>query len=244
MYFTRLAVSTLAGICAFFSANALAEATLHVEVEAVHVDENSPRVSLLVKVTDTDASKDNFGRITMTSLPPHGSCIARFDEDEQFVVGPCAAVHVRENGSPVKLIKVRILDTRGDHDWMVLTWNSLFALPPSQRSVKMIVGVANGWYSNNPEENFPLGDFQSFDPARPYSWLYRRADRALNDNYRRILSRYANNNDEAQARGLRVEERIWIDHKESECRDSDEPERCRWLVTEDRLDALLDVKDN
>ncbi|KFG95599.1 hypothetical protein GQ56_0120195 [Burkholderia paludis] len=244
MDLTRLAVSTLAGICALFSANALAESTLHLDVEAVHVDEHSPRVSMLVKVTDNDAGKDNFGRITKTSLPPPGRCVARFEESEQFVVGPCAAVHVRENGSPVKLVNVRILDTRGDHAWMVLTWNSIFVLPASQRSVKMIAGVANGWYSDNPDDSFPLADFPSFDPARPFNWLYRRADQALNDSYRRILSRYAQNNDEARARSLRVEERVWVDHKVSECRDSGEPERCRWLVTEDRLDALPKADDN
>ncbi|HGL6714473.1 DUF1311 domain-containing protein [Burkholderia contaminans] len=244
MSFTRLVVSTLAGFCALFSANALAESTLHLEVEAVHVDENSPRVSLLVKVTDTIADKDSFGRIIGTSLPARGSCVARFDGDEQNVVGPCAAVHVQENGSPVKAVKVRILDTRGNHNWMVLTWNSIFVLPPSQRSVKMIVGVANGWYSDNPEEIFQLAVLPSFDPARPYNWLYQRADRALNDNYRRILARYAQKNDGNQARGLRVEERIWVDHKESECRDSGEPERCRWLATEDRLDSILEVNDD
>lgn len=244
MYFTRLAVSTLAGFCALFSANALAEATLHLDVEAARVDENSPHVSVLVKVTDTDASKDNFGQVTGTSLPPPGTCIARFDGDEKNRVGPCAAVHVRENGRPVKTVNVRVLDTHGDHNWMVLTWNSEFAIPRSQRSVQMIVGVANGWYSNNPEEAFPFGNFPSFDPARPYKWLYQRADRALNDNYRRMLSRYATNNDEAQARSLRVEERIWVDHKEDECRDSGEPERCRWLATEDRVDMILQGNGN
>ncbi|MCA8273534.1 DUF1311 domain-containing protein [Burkholderia sp. AU30280] len=244
MYSARLAVSALAGICALFSANALAEATLHLEVEAVHVDENSPRVSLLVKMTDTDADKDSYGRVTRTSLPAPGSCVARFDGDEQHVVGPCAAFHVWENGSPVKAVKVRILDTRGDHDWVVLTWNSIFVLPPSQRSVKMLAGVANGWFSNNPDEIFTLADPPSFDPARPYNWLYQRADRALNDNYRRILSRYAKNNDENRARGLRIEERVWVDHKVSECRDSGEPERCRWLTTEERLDTILEVNDN
>jgi len=108
----------------------------------------------------------------------------------------------------------------------------------------MIAGIANGWYSDNPDENFPLAAQPTFDPARPYSWLYQRADRALNDNYRRILARYAQNHDENRARGLRIAERNWVDHKVSECRDSGEPERCRWLATEERLDTILEVDDN
>ncbi len=244
MSFTRLVVSALAGIGALFSANALAESTLHLELEAIHVDENSPRVSLLVKVTDNNADKDNFGRITGTALPAPGRCVTRPDADEKLVVGPCAVVHVWENGSAVKAVNVRILDTRGDHNWMVLTWNSIFVLPPSQRSVKMIAGVANGWYSDNPDDSFLLAARPTFDPARPYSWLYQRADRALNDNYRRILARYAQNNEEDRARGLRIAERIWVDRKVSECRDSGEPERCRWLATEERLDTILEVDGN
>ncbi len=240
MRIIHLAVSFFAFFFGFSSTAALAESTLHVDVEAASIDVNGHRVSLLVKVTDNSPDKDGSGRIT-TSLPPPGSCSPMFKDDVQFVVGSCFAVQLWDTGIPVEKVKVRVLDAQGASDYAVLTWDSKSTLPIVQRSVKLIVGVANGWYSDNPDTQFVLSDAPTFNPGRPYAFLLQRDDRALNLAYQYAISSF-DGNDAAKAKAsLRTEERIWVSRKESDCREADDPDRCRWLATVDRLAAISDA---
>lgn len=238
----NLHVATL--LCAFAfgfsSIPALAEDTLHLEVEAANVDTTGQRVSLLVKVKDNDSGKDNSGRIT-TTLPAPGSCSPRFKDGVQFVVGPCFGVQLWENGNPVETVKVRVLDTHGDSNYAVLTWNSTSTLPASERWVKAIVGVANGWYSDNPDTAFPIRNFPLFNPGRPYAFLLGLDDRELNLAYHNVMSSFHGKDADRQVTSLRDEERVWVGHKENDCREAGDPDRCRWLATVDRLDVVTGI---
>lgn len=240
MRMTRFAIPLLALVLGFSSTAAFAESTLHVDIEAANLDVNGNRVSLLVKVTDNSSDKDNSGRIT-TSLPPPGSCSSNFKDDVQFVVGSCFAVQLRDTGIPVESVKVRVLDTHGASNYAVLTWKSNITLPLFQRSIKLIVGVANGWYSDNPDTDFVLSDVPSFNPNRPYAFLLRRDDSALNLAYQNAMSRFSGKDSDRKTASLRIEERVWVSHKENDCREASDPDRCHWLATVDRLDDISDV---
>jgi hypothetical protein len=234
---SHIAIPFFAFVFGLSSTAAIAESTLHVDVEAASLDVDGHRVSLLVKVTDNSPDKDSSGRIT-TSLPPPGSCSPSFKDDVQFVVGSCFAVQLWDTGIRVERVKVRVLDAQGASDYAVLTWNSRSTLPIVQRSVKLVVGVANGWYSDNPDTQFVLSDAPSFNPSRPYAFLLQRDDRALNLAYRYAISSFDGNDEDKEKASLRTEERIWVRRKESDCREADDPDRCRWLATVDRLDAI------
>ncbi|QBR00137.1 lysozyme inhibitor LprI family protein [Paraburkholderia pallida] len=239
MYFTRFLILAVGIVMEFFAMTAVAEPTLHLNVEAAHVEANTHNIALLVKVTDNDSGKDSSDRIT-TTLPVVSSCVASFKDDIQWRVGPCYGVQIWENGIPVESLKVRVLDTIGDSNWTVLTWKSNSPHPVSQRSIKAIIGASGGWYTDNDREVFLLGSLPSFNPARPYAWLYDRDDRALNDLYQQILSGLSGKNAERNAENLRTDERLWVGKKERYCRASvsSDADRCLWLVTANRIEAL------
>jgi hypothetical protein len=95
------------------------------------------------------------------------------------------------------------------------------------------VGVPGGLYNDNRDEDFKLGSVSRFDPAKPYLWLYAGADRALNLSYRTLLAARSGK----QADNLRIEQRAWIQARDTSCNEAleGEEQRCQWVATYNRF---------
>ncbi|CAE6792949.1 lysozyme inhibitor LprI family protein [Paraburkholderia nemoris] len=238
MRFVRFASVSVSVIAAMFAVTAAAESTLTAAVVAANLDAATHRSAVLLQVTDKDASKDEYGRI-ITTLPAVSNCTAPFKDDVYSRVGTCYAVRVFEDGIPVEAVKVRVLDTADDKNWAVLSWDSRSAQPSAQRSIRVQIGVPEGLYNDNRDEDFKLGSLSKFDPANPYAWLYAGADRGLNLSYRTLLSARSGK----QADNFRNEQREWIRARDTSCNEALEGEvqRCQWVATYNRLRELRDL---
>jgi len=238
MRFIRYASVSVSLIAATFAVTAAAESTLTATVVAANIDAATHRAAVLLQVTDKDSSKDEDGRI-ITTLPAVSNCIAPFKDDIYSRVGTCYAARVFEDGVPVDAVKVRVLDTADDKNWAVLSWDSRSEQPSAQRSVRVQVGVPGGLYNDNRDEDFKLGSVSRFDPAKPYLWLYAGADRALNLSYRTLLAARSGK----QADNLRIEQRAWIQARDTSCNEAleGEEQRCQWVATYNRLRELRDL---
>ncbi|MDR0781582.1 MAG: DUF1311 domain-containing protein [Pseudomonadales bacterium] len=224
----------------FFSLPAMAEPTLHHEVLAAQVAGST--IAVLVKVTDTDADRGRYGVTTI--LPAAGHCITAFTDDLYESSGVfCYRAQLWEDETPVEQVSIQVLETVGDSNWAVLSWKSKAASPIRDRSIRLVMGAPGGLYSDNGDQVFPLGGLAAFNSAHPYAWLYERDDQALNQVYQRMLDaipRASQQYAEESIRFLREDERRWVNSKEISCapQRTNDPERCRWLVTAQRIETL------
>ncbi|MEK6347221.1 MAG: lysozyme inhibitor LprI family protein [Burkholderia sp.] len=221
-------------IAAIVSHAVQAESTLTMNVEAFHFDAAAHRASVLVEVTDTDAEQhdDNY----ITTLPAASRCISKQGDDIQNKIGTCYGASVTENGVPAPVVQVRVLDTVGNRNWAVLSWASTASVPAAARSVRILIGEHYGFYTDNRDRDFALAGLPDFDPADPYGWLYRQADRALNVSYRKAVASKTGND----LTFLKETERDWIPNRDRDCAEAipDEQTHCLWAATVEQERSL------
>ena len=96
--------------------------------------------------------------------------------------------------------------------------------------------------------DFDLHHYETseLDPAQPFAYLYKIADRQLNYEYQSTLTRLHAANHNAAAAQLRSSERDWVKFKEQQCAPAEEDAamvgQCRFEATVDRISYLREIK--